>query len=178
MNSKIFDNISIRGRIAYVILCFENYIKVKYSNVDMQPVLKKMWSVVDSSDYIDNSAYRYLEIVPECLFEKDHYSSDVFEKLTEDEYDRFTKLLNADDTDLNAIMMSVYDIAMEYAYTNITDHGKETYEYLDRVIGILKENNIPLPEIDRVSMSKFSESDGWGHCLNPKNISVILNNSC
>ncbi len=116
MNGKQFYDISIRGRIAYVILCFENYVKVKYPDIDMHPVLKMMWSVVDSSDYIDNSAYRYLEIVPECLFEKDYYSTDVFEKLTEDEYNKFTKILNGDDSDLNTIMMSVYDIAMEYAY--------------------------------------------------------------
>ena len=116
MNSKNFVDISIRGRIAYVILCFENYVKVKYPDVDMMPVLKMMWAVVDSSDYIDNSAYRYLEIVPECLFEKDYYASDVFETLTEDEYNKFIKLLSSDDSDLNTIMMSVYDIAMEYAY--------------------------------------------------------------
>ena len=168
MNSKKFVDISIRGRIAYVILCFENYVKVKYPDVDMQPVLRLMWSVVDSSDYIDNSAYKYLEIVPECLFEKDHYSTDVFEELTEDEYNRFTKILNSDDPDLNSIMMSVYDIAMEYAYTNITNHGNETYEYLDKVIAILNNNSIPLPDIDKVSMSRFSESEGWGHCLEPK----------
>ena len=153
MNGKQFYDISIRGRIAYVILCFENYVKVKYPDIDMQPVLKMMWSVVDSSDYIDNSAYRYLEIVPECLFEKDYYSTDVFEKLTEDEYNKFTKILNDDDSDLNAIMMNVYDIAMEYAYTNITDHGKDTYEYLDKVIGILNGNKIPLPDIEKISMS-------------------------
>lgn len=174
MNGKQFYDISIRGRIAYVILCFENYVKVKYPDIDMQPVLKMMWSVVDSSDYIDNSAYRYLEIVPECLFEKDHYASDVFETLSEDEYNKFVKLLSSDDSDLNTIMMSVYDIAMEYAYTNITEHGKETYEYLDRVISILNSNNIPLPEIDKVGMSRFSESDGWGHCLDPKSISSML----
>ena len=174
MNSKKFVDISIRGRIAYVILCFENYVKVKYPDVDMQPVLRLMWSVVDSSDYIDNSAYKYLQIVPECLFEKDHYSTDVFEELTEDEYNRFTKILNSDDPDLNSIMMSVYDIAMEYAYTNITNHGNETYEYLDKVIAILNNNSIPLPDIDKVSMSRFSESEGWGHCLEPKSISDML----
>lgn len=174
MNGKQFCEISIRGRIAYVILCFENYVKSKYPDTDMQPVLKMMWSVVDSSDYIDNSAYRYIEIVPECLFEKDHYSTDVFEELTEDEYNGFTKLLNNDDSDLNTIMMSVYDIAMEYAYTVITNNGKETYEYLDRVIGILNDNHIPLPDISKISMSRFSESDGWGHWLDPKKISGML----
>ena len=54
INGKQFYPISIRGRIAYVIFCFENYVKVKYLDVDMQPVLRLMWSVVDSSDYIDN----------------------------------------------------------------------------------------------------------------------------
>ena len=48
MNSKNFVDISIRGRIAYVILCFENYVKVKYPDVDMLPILKMMWAVVDS----------------------------------------------------------------------------------------------------------------------------------
>ena len=63
---KQFYPISIRGRIAYVIFCFENYTKVKYHDVDIQPVLRLMWSVVDSSDYIDNSKRRETNQTHRC----------------------------------------------------------------------------------------------------------------
>ena len=49
-----------------MIFCFENYVKVKYLDVDMQPVLRLMWSVVDSSDYIDNSKRRETNQTHRC----------------------------------------------------------------------------------------------------------------
>ena len=60
------------------------------------------------------------------------------------------------------------------AFDDIISFVFEKDEYLDKVISILCNNNIALPGIDKVSMSYFSESDGWGHCLDPKNISSML----
>lgn len=65
---------------------------------------------------------------------KNYYSVDVFKILTEEEYNQLIKILNNNDSALNTIMMSIYDITMEYAYTNITEQGKDTYGYLDNVI--------------------------------------------
>ena len=69
MNGTGFENMTLLARIAYAVMCFERYATHKYPNKDMSAVSELMWKIIDSSDYIDNSAYRYMEIIPEYLFE-------------------------------------------------------------------------------------------------------------
>jgi len=140
----------------------------------MLPVLQLMRHAVDNSDFIDNSAYKYMEIIPEFLFERNYYSKEVFEDITEAEYNVFVKILNDQDADLNTIMKYVYDIAMEYVYTVITKRSRETYGYLKTVIEIMKKNRLPLPDINTVSAYSFDEFDGWGDFIDPKSLSAML----
>ena len=128
----IFDELSIRGRVAYAIMCFERYVTNVYPDKDMSAVAEVMWKIVDDSDYIDNSAYRYMEIIPEYLFEAKDFISSEFDYMTESEYVFYTHLLPPpeDDNELNIIMHSIYDIAMEYAYTAVELDKPETKEYL------------------------------------------------
>ena len=60
---NMFMNISLRGRVAYVILCFEEYVRDKYSVELMRPVIEKMWAMV-SEPYIDVKAMEFMEIIP------------------------------------------------------------------------------------------------------------------
>ena len=72
----------------------------------MSRVAELMWKIIDDSDYIDNSAYRYMEIIPEYLFEAEDFVSSQFDYLTEQDYNYFTELLPVpeNDIDLNIIM--------------------------------------------------------------------------
>lgn len=83
-------NVSVLGRVAYAIMCFEKYAVTVYPNVDFSPVAEIMWSIIDGSNYLDESSYRYIEIVPECLFEFKSYEESNFEYLSKEEYDLFT----------------------------------------------------------------------------------------
>ena len=95
----IYDTLSIRGRVTYAIMCFERYVTFKYPDKDMSAVAEMMWKIIDDSDYIDNSAYRYMEIIPEYLFEANDFTSSEFDYMTKKEYVHFTALLPKPDDD-------------------------------------------------------------------------------
>lgn len=172
----IYDNLSIRGRVAYAIMCFEHYVHFKYPHKDMSEVSEMMWQIIDNSDYIDNSAYKYMEIIPEYLFEAEDFVSSEFDYLTESRYVYFKSLLPTPDKDseLNTIMHMIYNIAMEYAYTAVELDGSETKEYLQEVNNILKKNNIPAPDIEKIPKYEWDDSHGWGKCFDGRYLSIIL----
>ncbi len=172
----IYDALSIRGRVTYAIMCFERYVTYKYPYKDMSAVADMMWKIIDDSDYIDNSAYRYMEIIPEYLFEANDFNSSEFDYLTEKEYDYFTSLLPTPDidADLNTIMHSIYDIAMEYAYTALELDSPETKEYLQEDSKILKISNITLPKVDDIPKYEWDDTHGWGQPFDGRYLSIIL----
>ncbi len=85
-------------------MCFEKYVVTVYPKVDFSPVSEVMWSIIDGSNYLDEISYRYIEIVPECLFEFKNYEESDFEYMTKEEYISFTHILNETDQDLNVLM--------------------------------------------------------------------------
>lgn len=172
----IYDALSIRGRVAYAIMCFERYVTNKYPNKDMSAVANMMWKIIDDSDYIDNSAYRYMEIIPEYLFEANDFKTSEFEFMTEKEYDYFSAIIPTPDVDadLNTIMHLIYDIAMEYAYTVVELDASETKEYLKEISAILKDNSINLPEMKNIPKYEWDDTHGWGRPFDGRYLSIIL----
>ncbi len=166
-----FSEISVKGKTAYAILCFEEYIKVKYPDTDMTPVLELMWKIPWQP--LDNYTYKYVEILPECLFEFDSYNNE-FEEISEKEFNMFREILNNTDKDLNELMKRIYDIVSAYEGTIITDNGQEASHYLEEAVKVLEKNNIPLPDIKKVSSYSSNECDGWGKSIYPQGISSIL----
>lgn len=174
MIKNSFNDISIRGRIAFCIMAVENYTSFTYPDVDFSAISKLMWNIVGDTDFIDNSAYRYMEIIPEYLYEFDSFADSDFEYISESEYEAYKRILPKSDEALNQIMHRIYDIAMEYAYEAIPVPGKKTIDYLFDVIKTLEERCIPIPDISSVSSSTFDQHDGWGDFISYKGLSRYL----
>lgn len=170
MNAEAFSGVSVRGKTAYGILCFEEYIKANYPDTDMMPVLELMWKLTD--DLFDQNSSKYVEIMPECLFEFDSYNSE-FEELSEEEFHLFRKILNNTDKELNELMRIIYQILAAYEGTRITDNGKEATYYLEKTVGVLERNNIPLPDINKVRSYTSDKCDGWGEKIFPEGLSTM-----
>lgn len=171
MKIEDFAEVSVRGKTAYAILCFEEYIKAKYPDTDMMPVLELMWKLTGT--LFDQNTYKYVEILPECLFEFDGYNNE-FEEISEKEFNMFREILNNNDKDLNELMKRIYDIVSAYEGTIITDNGQEASHYLEEAVKVLEKNNIPLPDIRKVSSYTSDKCDGWGENIYPQGISSIL----
>lgn len=170
---KKMNDLSIRGRITYLIMCFEKYVTAKYPDRNWIPVCDMMWKICDSSDYIDNSAYRYMEIVPEYLYEFDNFKDAEFDYLTEEEYKTFIAIIPRDDLDIETIMHSIYDVAMEYAYGAIPKGAPDTIPYILDAEKCLVRNDLSLPDISLLAQYTDPEH-WWGTPFDGRYLSIIV----
>ena len=174
MNKRDFYSVSILGMVAYCIMCLENYVLKAYADHDFAPVLRLAWDIVGPDGYIDENAYRYMEAIPEYLFEFGDYEAAEFEHLTESEFDELRGLLNPDDEALGLLMHRVYDVAMCYAYTAVEVPPREAVDLVFDVIGCLEEHGVPLPDFELVRGFSFSEFHGWGIQISPEGLSRVI----
>ena len=174
MNKKAFNNISIRGRVAFGIMCFEEYVAVEYPDMDFAPVCELMWDIVSDRDYIDASAEKYMEIIPEYLYEFDAYEDAGFEFLSVEEFESMRKLIPSGDAALELIMHRIYDISMEHAYAAIEPPAKESIDLLFEVIEELESRGVRVPGIEKVAGFSFAESGGWGAFISHGGLSKVL----
>ena len=177
MDKRMY-NISIRGRVTYLIMCFERYVTQKYPERNWIQVDDMMWKICDDSDYIDNSAYRYMEIVPEYLYERNTYEELEFDYLSKEDYEMFKSTIPKDDSDLNVIMYNIYWTTMLYAYGAIPKGAPDTIHYIQEVEDVMKKNNIELPNfslIEKFTVKNVAdEGHWWGHVFDGRYLSIIM----
>ena len=174
MNKHDFYGVSILGMVAYCVMCLENYVLEAYPGRDLAPVLRLAWGIVGPDGYIDENAYRYMEVIPEYLFEFDDYDAARFEYLTKAEFVELRMLLNPDDSTRDLVMHRIYDVAICYAYSAVAAPPREVVDLVFDSIGCLREHGIPLPDFDLVRGFSFSEFHGWGVHINPEGLSRVL----
>lgn len=174
MNKRDFYDVSILGMVAYCVMCLESYALEAYPDRDLAPVLRLAWGIVGPDGYIDENAYRYMEAIPEYLFEFDDYEAAEFEHLTREEFGEFRGLLDRNDETLGLLMHRVYDVAMCYAYTAVENPPREAVDLVFDVVSCLRKHGIQLPDFDLVRGFSFSEFHGWGVHINPEGLSMVL----
>ena len=174
MNRRDFYDVSIRGMVAYCILCLESYVLETYTNHDFGPVLRLAWDIVGPEGYIDQNADRFMEAIPEYLFEFDDYDEVELEYLTREEFDELRGLLDPDDQTLGLLMHRVYDVVMCYAYVAVANPPRDAVDLVYDTIGALRERGIALPDFELVRDLSFNEYDGWGAHVSPEGLSRVL----
>ena len=127
-----------------------------------------MWKA--TSGYWDEWDDRLLEIIPDYLFEFESYEGSDFDNLSPDEYDYFVSLFKGLPEDFNSLLLK----QAVYCYEPIPDRGAEASKIVMEACNILEQNEIPLPDIDTVTFSLFSEKYGWGDNFDGAEISTIL----
>ena len=147
MSKKLdFNNISMIGRFAYAVMCAEKYALAKYPEKDWRPLFSWMWQ--GTSDYFDEWYYRFMEILPEYLYEFNSYKDADFEYLSEEDYNYYSEFLKDIDENMETLLVIP---------TKISD------------------SDIDLPEIKDVAFSSFEEKNGWGEPFDGTKLSIILN---
>lgn len=168
-----FDTISLVGRIAYGIMCAEEYLLHKYPNKNWEMVFEVFWEITSLElweDWIDEA----IEIIPEYLFEFKDYASSKFDCLTEEKYEALKKLYEGTNDDVSKILKMVYQLANSHAYSSIRGNGVESLQCLDKIINFLQEEGIALPDKTPVEACLFSERDGWGNRFDGACVSKII----
>lgn len=174
MNKRDFYNVSIRGMVAYCIMCLESYVLEAYPERDLSPVLRLAWDIVGPEGYIDQSADRFMETIPEYLFEFDDYEAAELEHLTREEFGELRGLLDPGDRTLDLLMHRVYDVAMCYAYVAVSNPPRDAVDLTFDAIGALRKHGIALPDFELVRSLSFDEFDGWGAHISHEGLSRVL----
>lgn len=172
MNRNDFNDISMIGRAAYAVMCAEKYAVTKYADKNWKPLFAWMWNL--TSEYFDEWYYRFMEVLPEYLYEFDNYKDAEFEYLTEEKYNYYTSFLKDIDGNMTSLLEIPAKISMVYSYMPIPGRGIESIDMVLDAVRILEDNDIEPPDADVVAFSTFSEKDGWGEPFDGTKLSIVL----
>lgn len=163
-------SISVSGRIAFIIMCIEKYLVAQYPEKDWTPLAEEMWKFNDS--YWDYWLYSFTDLFPECINE------DNFEEYTRKySYDTFKNLYkDLKNNDLNEMLDLLNDFMGIYLYTRVGYSTESMFpEVIEEIVGYLTKNNIPVPDVEKVSFSDFRQNHGFGEKFDGRYLSIILN---
>ena len=171
-----FEDISLRGRIAYGIMCAENYALAKHPERDWKPVFTELWRISDDIMW-DDWADRVADLLPEYIHEGDSYDEDEFSWIDEAGFEKLKALYAGMSEGWSTIIRDIFDMEEEYAYSSIPGKGTASIRMLEEIIGTLRSEGVELPDAKKVAFSRFEEYDGWGKPFDCTGLSKILEKS-
>lgn len=147
-----FDEISIMGRVIYIILAIEIYLKEKEYNEGWNRLLEALWSFPEFDGCIDDYAYKVIECTPETILDK-REDFKTFEHFSEVELfefrDLYTKSAYTETVDY--LMGQINEILAYNLYTSVKPPEtfslniiKETYSYIKKILGEKTPSTEPL----------------------------------
>ncbi|WP_315121153.1 hypothetical protein [uncultured Clostridium sp.] len=174
MNIDDFKKISLNGRVAYGIRCFENTLLfLNYDVNEWRMVLEYLWEFT-SIQYLDDWNGIIAEIIPENLLEFKTYEEHDFEYLDEEKFKYLYNLYKNIDEKIDFVMRAIYNIGISHAYSIIVEYEQRSLDELDILINYMTKNNIPLPDVKPIERFSVEENKGWGNKFDGRSISSIL----
>ena len=172
--------VSMTGRMAYIVMCIEKYLIIKYPDRDWRTLSKVLWK--STSMNWGDWAELYSNYIPDVILQYDAYDSDEFADYIDENTFSFIKALYSgitsgnenDPTDIvNTLLNLPHEMAMVYEGTTIGD-GRECLSIIEHAEAILLSQDIELPDYTKVLFSKTSERNDWGNDFDGSYLSIIL----
>lgn len=165
-------DISIRGRMAYLICSFEKLLQYYNCNIEeWRIVLEKLW-MYTSIDYLDDWMYEFAEYLPDSILED---KMDDAEYITEDEFKYMYNVYSNSNADINAFLHIMFECGTCEIYSKLCENSPATIKKITEAINILRKNNITLVDVKLFGKYKYSMCNGWGEKFDGKNLSLFLN---
>lgn len=159
-----FENISIIGRIAYIIASLERFLEINDDKSKWEPLLEVLWSFPQYNGGIDDYAYKVIECTPETILdEREDFSA--FEYFTEEELNYFKKIYTDSKytSVIEYLLQQVNEILSYNLYTTMEPPEeyslkiiKDTYFYVKE---LLREQT---PSIDDYKKYSIFDHSCWG----------------
>jgi hypothetical protein len=165
-----FKTISIRGRIAYGIMCAESYALTKYPDRDWRPLFQVLWGISRDDVYWDEWASAVIDRLPEMVLSDDPRD---WEGTDPETLDQCRALYQGMPEAFNAILSGIVDIEEADAYTVVEGYGAAALESLRDVIDVMQAEGVELPDPAPVAAMRF-EGDGRGGPFDARPLSRIL----
>lgn len=155
-----FKEVSIRGRVAFAILCLENAIfHFGFDKYDWSFILGQLWSVTNSK--LGTWHYPLSECTGRSII-NDEDNIDDLEFLTKERFWELNSLYKKSNSSILRIIDLIFEIATRDLYASIVNNSPDTLEYLKQIILILEKENITFPDYKLVEKFSINEDGGWG----------------
>ncbi|MFI3201937.1 MAG: hypothetical protein R3Y54_10530 [Eubacteriales bacterium] len=174
MNIDVFKEISLRGRVAFAIRCFEYLIVDLGDNRDKwKLVLEILWEFANIN-YLDDWSYKLNEIVPDNLLEFETYDKHEFEYLTKEDFIYLYELYQNIDEKINYYIEAIHRIGTSHIYSRIIGYGEESFNYLKELVDYMVKNNLRVPNFNDFEQFLISQNNGFGDKFEGEQLSIIL----
>lgn len=174
MNKNDFITITIKGRIAFAICCFENALKhYNYKTRDWRIVLEQLWTYTNI-EFFDDWHYATVEFLPESILEFNTYKEENFEYINEEQFNILHKIYNDSNDTVKNIIKMIFEIGISEFYGRLQNYGQRTLDNLDILINYMMLNSISLPDINMFMAMKYDNENGWGNDFDGAKFSSIL----
>lgn len=174
MNMEKFKQISLRGRVAYGVSCFENaLLALKYNLDDWKIVLNYLWEFTNSNN-LEECHTIANELIPENLLEFKTYEKHEFERLSKEEFLHLYKLYQDIDESINSLLYGIHELGASHAYGTVSGYGESSLKSLERLINLMLNNRYPLPSVEQFLIFSINENKGWGNKFDGTKFSEIL----
>lgn len=166
MTANEFKEISTRGRVAFAICCLENAMKKQnlFQNDESEKtILQQLWHFTT-----DNMALWELQIgdlIPFVVMNDISYEYvEDFEFFSPTICRKFQRYYEKCQKYTLDIIDLIYDLGRTNLFVTINnDELKEaSFPYLQKIINLMIENHISMPNIDLFKKFPITENNGWG----------------
>lgn len=165
-----FKTISIRGRIAYGIMCAERYALTMYPERDWKPLFQVLWGISRDNVYWDEWAADVIDRLPEMVLSDDQRD---YEGTDPEVLNQCWLLYQGIPEAFNKILSSIVDIEEADAYSVVEGYGAVALECLQDVIDVMRAEGVELPDPAPIEPMRF-EGDGRGGPFDARPLSRIL----
>ncbi|WP_128100433.1 hypothetical protein [Paenibacillus sp. DCT19] len=174
MKLEQMKQISLRGRVAYGICCFENVlITLECDLNDWRNVLNYLWQFT-STQYLDDWNEIIVELIPENLMEFDTYEEQEFERLSRDEFVSLSQLYQSTEESIGILLREIYELGISHAYSVIEGYGESSLILVQRIADYMLEHSFPLPNVDPFLKYAIEENRGWGNRFDGTALSKVI----
>ena len=165
-----FKTISIRGRIAYGIMCAESYALSKFPDRDWKPLFQVLWGISSDEVYWDEWASDVIDRFPEMVLSDDPRD---WEETDPEVLEQCRALYRGMPEAFDRILSGIVDIEEADAYTVVEGYGAAALESLQGIIDVMRSEGVELPDPSPVEPMRF-EGDGRGGAFDARPLSRIL----
>ncbi|AEA42353.1 hypothetical protein [Fluviicola taffensis] len=155
------EKISIRGRVAFGILCLEMFIKhLNYDFSKWKIIIDELWSFTNSNIGLWHE--KISEMTPFSILEEIPFEKKGCECINEKKHNELQLLYKNSNAEILKIINLIFDIGTRDSYSSISNFSPDTIKYLNEIISILEQNSIQLPNEKLFINQSISENQGWG----------------
>ncbi len=164
-------NISIRGRMAYLISSFENVLlHYNCNKEEWRWLLEKLWSYT-KIQYIDDWMYELAEYMPNSILEDTMENA---EYITEEEFKYLHRLYSNSNQEIHLFLKIIFECGTCELYSKLCDYSINTLKKIEQAVDIMKKNNVDLVDIKPFEKYSFNECSGWGNCFENNKLSKFI----